>query len=88
MRAATLSASVDHKQEISGDGYGYILFGSSTTLKHTAYQLVLARLPNPTYFFARVGTRTFLLLFFGSGTLYVRPGLLEALNESVHYGSS
>jgi phage/plasmid-like protein (TIGR03299 family) len=40
-----VTAFVDHKQEISGDRYAYMLFGSGATLKQKAYDLVLAQLP-------------------------------------------
>jgi hypothetical protein len=36
---------VDHKQEITGDRYAHILFGSGATLKQKAYELALAQLP-------------------------------------------
>lgn len=40
-----VTAFVDHKQEINGDRYGHILFGSGATLKQKAYELALAQLP-------------------------------------------
>jgi phage/plasmid-like protein (TIGR03299 family) len=40
-----VTAFVDHKQEITGDRYAHILFGSGATLKQKAYELALARLP-------------------------------------------
>jgi phage/plasmid-like protein (TIGR03299 family) len=40
-----VTAFVDHKQEINGDRYAYMLFGSGATLKQKAYDLVLAQLP-------------------------------------------
>ena len=39
-----LTAFVDHKQEIKGDRYAHILFGSGATLKRKAYELALAQL--------------------------------------------
>jgi hypothetical protein len=36
---------VDHKQEITGDRYAHMLFGSGATLKQKAYELALAQLP-------------------------------------------
>jgi phage/plasmid-like protein (TIGR03299 family) len=39
-----VTAFVDHKQEISGDRYAHILFGSGATLKQKAYELALAQL--------------------------------------------
>ncbi len=40
-----VTAFVDHKQEINGDRYAHILFGSGATLKQKAYELALAQLP-------------------------------------------
>jgi hypothetical protein len=40
-----ITAFVDHKQEIDGDRYAHILFGSGATLKQKAYELALAQLP-------------------------------------------
>jgi len=39
-----VTAFVDHKQEITGDRYAHILFGSGATLKQKAYELALAQL--------------------------------------------
>jgi phage/plasmid-like protein (TIGR03299 family) len=39
-----ITAFVDHKQEINGDRYAHILFGSGAALKRRAYELVLAQL--------------------------------------------
>jgi len=40
-----VTAFVDHVQEIDGDRYAHILFGSGATLKQKAYELALAQLP-------------------------------------------
>lgn len=40
----SVTAFVDHKQEIDGDRYAHILFGSGASLKEKAYQLVVAEL--------------------------------------------
>jgi hypothetical protein len=40
-----VTAFMDHKQEITGDRYAHILFGSGATLKQKAYELALAQLP-------------------------------------------
>jgi hypothetical protein len=40
-----ITAFVDHKQEIDGDRYAHILFGSGATLKQKAYKLALEQLP-------------------------------------------
>jgi hypothetical protein len=40
-----VTAYVDHKQEINGDRYAHILFGSGATLKQKAYEPELAQLP-------------------------------------------
>jgi len=39
-----ITAFVDHKQEIHGDRYAHILFGSGASLKEKAYQLAVAQL--------------------------------------------
>jgi phage/plasmid-like protein (TIGR03299 family) len=41
----SITAFVDHKQEIKGDRYAYMLFGSGATLKQKAYDLAVAQLP-------------------------------------------
>ena len=41
----SITAFVDHKQEIKGDRYAHILFGRGATLKQKAYDLALAQLP-------------------------------------------
>jgi len=43
----SITAFVDHKQEINGDRYAHILFGSGATLKQKAYELAVAQLPKP-----------------------------------------
>lgn len=40
-----VTAFVDHKENIGGDRYAHILFGSGATLKQKAYGLAMARLP-------------------------------------------
>jgi hypothetical protein len=39
-----VTAFVDHKQEINGDRYAHILFGSGANLKERAYELAVAQL--------------------------------------------